>query len=233
METPGANATGRYIANWLEDGEYDLNPYPLRPPNLCRSCPRGSWTYAVTNENEWYKAAFYQGDGTYSRYAHGGNAINNLPPPGDAFSANYDSTGPQPVGSYIHTRNHYGTFDMDGNLSESKDGGYEGPWYGSSWKDDAARTTSDWALQGYGTPVAIRLVSKVPDPVCLIDAEISGAVELTWQSVDGQEYRIVYSSDLINWIPEAEVIIGDGAEMKAYRLQDAARAFFQIELLAD
>ncbi len=71
----------------------------------------------IPSENEWYKAAYYNGGtSTYSLYPNGQNTITTA-------DANYGtSVGVSTdVGSYSGDPSSYGTFDQGGNVWEWND----------------------------------------------------------------------------------------------------------------
>jgi formylglycine-generating enzyme len=110
-----------------EDGAYYLNGATTA---LSRET---DWKWAVTSEDEWYKAAYYKGGGAnagYWDYATSSNAV-----PGrdmaDASGNNanywvYGASYPIDAGTYYTTvagefqnsDSAYGTFDQDGNVLE-------------------------------------------------------------------------------------------------------------------
>ncbi|GDX98019.1 hypothetical protein LBMAG48_04230 [Phycisphaerae bacterium] len=112
------------FANWLHNGQgsgntetgaYTLTPGGISANTITRNA---GWRWAVTSENEWYKAAYHQpasagGDSdNYWLYPTQGNTITTA-------QANYFGNGINntlPVGSYA--ANYYGTFDMGGNVWE-------------------------------------------------------------------------------------------------------------------
>ncbi|MFP4261554.1 MAG: formylglycine-generating enzyme family protein [Opitutales bacterium] len=71
---------------------------------------------AVASENEWYKAAYYDGSGGYFAYPTQSNSITTA-------DANYaKSVGTvTDVGAYAADSSHYGTFDQGGNVWEWND----------------------------------------------------------------------------------------------------------------
>ena len=118
------------FANWLtngqgngdtENGVYDLtNNVPTR--NL-EAWKNGGW--AIASENEWYKAAYYDGD--EDRYFDYATQSDIAPTPelpaGGNNSANYlDINEGSPmltdVGAYVDSGSSYGTFDQGGNVWE-------------------------------------------------------------------------------------------------------------------
>ncbi len=66
---------------------------------------------AIASENEWYKAAYYDGNGGYTQYPWQSNSIT----PSDA---NYGNSTVTDVGTYAAHPSHYGTFDQGGNVWE-------------------------------------------------------------------------------------------------------------------
>ncbi len=112
------------FANWLHNGQgsgdtetgaYTLTPGGISANTITRNA---GWQWAVTSEDEWYKAAFYQpasagGDSdNYWLFTTSSNAVPTT------AQANFGSTigNTTPVGSYA--ANYYGTFDMGGNVWE-------------------------------------------------------------------------------------------------------------------
>lgn len=134
------------FANWLQNGQpigaqgpettetgsYRLTE-PVTPSNpIVRA--RGAH-FVVPNENEWYKAAYYDpATQSYFHYPTGSDAMpGSDAPPGGANSANYyDGTFAKtgsatfvdgtnyltPVGAYSSSPSPFGTFDQGGNVAE-------------------------------------------------------------------------------------------------------------------
>ncbi|MDX2131724.1 MAG: LamG-like jellyroll fold domain-containing protein [Planctomycetota bacterium] len=117
------------FANWLHNGQgsgdtetgaYTLTPDGINNNTVMRNA---GWRWAVTSEDEWYKAAYHQpasaggNADNYWLYPTSSNTapIAGLPPAGQA---NYNNVigNYTPVGSYA--ANYYGTFDMGGNVWE-------------------------------------------------------------------------------------------------------------------
>lgn len=120
------------FANWLhngqpvgpqgplttEDGAYTITVDGMNNNTIERNA---NWTWAVTSENEWYKAGFYQpsDDGgdldSYWRYTTSSNSVTTS-------DANFDVLidYPTPVRSYAP--NYHGVYDIAGNLYEWNEG---------------------------------------------------------------------------------------------------------------
>jgi VCBS repeat-containing protein len=119
-------------ANWLHNGQ----PTGAQGPSTTEA---GAYTfsaqftvgarnagarYFLPNENEWFKAAYYQGgtDAFYWTYpTRSDTAPLAAPPSADDNSANFNnvvSGGVTIVSSYAQTIGYYGTHDQAGNLWE-------------------------------------------------------------------------------------------------------------------
>jgi formylglycine-generating enzyme required for sulfatase activity len=163
------------FANWLNNGQgsgdTETGAYTLTSGGIgANSITRNAgWQWAVTSEDEWYKAAYHQpasagGDSdNYWRYPTQGNTITTA-------QANYNNVigNTRPVGSYA--ANYYGTFDMGGNLFEWNEaiifGSLRG-LRGGSFLDSVTSLRAD--SRSIGTPssendiIGFR-VSQVPGP---------------------------------------------------------------------
>jgi sulfatase modifying factor 1 len=135
------------FANWLHNGQgsgdTETGAYTLTPDGIANNTVTRNpgWRWAVTSEDEWYKAAYYNpATGTYYDYPTGSNTYpTEEPPPGtdmvrgsvNTENAVYDVTD---VGAYDAkpSASPYGTFDQGGNVWEYNEsiynmyGNYEG-----------------------------------------------------------------------------------------------------------
>lgn len=133
------------FANWLHNGQgsgdtetgaYTLTTGGISANTITRNA---GWQWAVTSENEWYKAAYHQ------PASAGGDADNYwlYPTASNSFTAaqaNFFGNGinnTTPVGSYA--ANYYGTFDMGGNVWEWNEA-LEGYYDESSGSSEAGYT---------------------------------------------------------------------------------------------
>jgi formylglycine-generating enzyme len=128
------------FANWLHNGQGAGNtetgaytilggtPTPTNGPSITRNA-NAKWF--LPTENEWYKAAYY--DGASATYYENATASaihpnNNLPSADTGNSANFVSSGDYTtsnfsypytdVGAYTQSASAYGTFDQAGNVYE-------------------------------------------------------------------------------------------------------------------
>ena len=111
------------FSNWLttggtETGVYNLNGTTAPTNNtITRDATAfNNGGVAVASENEWYKAAYYDGNGGYTLYPTQSNSITTA-------DANYNNSGGTvtDVGTYAADPSFYGTFDQGGNAWEWND----------------------------------------------------------------------------------------------------------------
>lgn len=131
------------FANWLHNGQpagaqgagttemgaYTLDGY--QGPDGQWIQRNLDWKWAVTSEDEWYKAAYHKNDGVtgnYWNYPMGSDAIpTNGNPGGDTgnsatfWDGDYTAGDPYwrtPAGTFSLSESPYGTFDQGGNVYE-------------------------------------------------------------------------------------------------------------------
>ena len=147
------------FVNWLENGQPTGMQGPETTEEGAYSISYGDSevrnlgaTFFVPNEDEWYKAAYYDpdgngGEGVYYDYSTSTNATpdNNIPSSDSGNSANhYDgeyTTGNSAypmtdVGAYTLSESSYGTYDQGGNVMECTETlrpGYKRVHRGGSW----------------------------------------------------------------------------------------------------
>ncbi len=117
--------SGAQDASTTEEGAYTLTPAGISANTITRN-PGAVW--AVTSEDEWYKAAHYNPvAGSYYLYATSNNSLPGRDlTDGSGNNANYQGN-PYPiqspyfttvVGEFQNSQSPYGTFDQAGNLRE-------------------------------------------------------------------------------------------------------------------
>ena len=132
--------TGLQVASTTEDGAYYLNG-AITDAALNAVTRKAGWTWAITSEDEWYKAAYHKG-GTSNAYWDYPTSSNTAPgrDMADASGNNANYWGaPYPIdsgkyttvaGEFQNSDSPYGTFDQGGNVFEWNDtivsGAYRG-----------------------------------------------------------------------------------------------------------
>ena len=171
------------FTNWLGNGQgsgdTETGAYTLisgQTSGIVTVNP-GAQVY-IPSENEWYKAAYYNGGtSAYSLYPNGQNTITTA-------DANYNSSGSSDVGSYSGDPGSYGTFDQGGNVWEWNDavisGSSRGMRGGAWWSLDNALSS---ALRDQNIPsteyyvIGFR-VASVPEPTSIILTMVAGGMML-------------------------------------------------------
>ena len=185
------------FANWLgngqgnggtETGAYTLTTSGIANNTITRNA---GWKWAVTSEDEWYKAAYYKGGGTNSGYWDYPTSSDTAPgrdmadAPGN--NANYYmGSGDYPIdsgkyttvaGEFQNSDSPYGTFDQGGNVWEWNEaiiggtyrglrgGSFEGYDYG--YLQASTPTNRDPTDEGEARNIGFR-VSAVPEPSSII-----------------------------------------------------------------
>jgi len=161
--------TGAQGLATMEDGAYYVNG-ATTDAALNAVTHKADWTWAITSEDEWYKAAYYKGGSTSAGYWL-------YPTQSDSITtgkANYNSVGRTTgIGSYAYP-SPYGTFDQGGNVYEWNEallyGAFRGVRGGSfdyGYVDLQAsyRTESD---PTYEVGMVGFRVSAVPEPSSLL-----------------------------------------------------------------
>jgi formylglycine-generating enzyme required for sulfatase activity len=171
------------FANWMnngqgggdtETGSYTLlggAPTPLNAATVARN---GGATIALTNENEWYKAAYYDAvSATYFDYPAGSNTPTTCGGPAatpnraNCQGAVGDLTN---KGSYTGSASPFGTFDQGGNVYEWNEAtiaaalrGIRGGSYFNGGSSLAATSRTSTNASAETSVTGLRLVT-VPEP---------------------------------------------------------------------
>ncbi len=174
--TNGATAGSSYLT-----GFYDFEEYGVSMDAIANAGRDGQVSgYALPTMDEWFKAAYYDGEGGYWKYATQRNDAPTASAPTDApNSANYDGAASNrftETGAYKGSESHYGTFDQNGNVPEILQTQLPGkPRYliyaGGSILDDVTGIGADPALYDSGegedapTHLGFRVVYiDIPEP---------------------------------------------------------------------
>lgn len=184
--------SGTQDATTTEDGAYTLNGYTGTDGRTIQR--NAGWSWAVTSEDEWYKAAYYKGGGTYAGYwlyptqsdsAPGrdladvsGNNANYYDNPYPIQSPYYTTV----AGEFQNSDSAYGTFDQGGNVWEwneavpyiSGDYAYRGLRGGSFYNDGSYLQPASRYGSTYDAPdfehssIGFRVSQVVPEPSSLL-----------------------------------------------------------------
>ncbi len=189
--------TGLQGAGTTETGAYTLNGYHGDDGRTIQRNPDCRW--AITSEDEWYKAAYHKNDGVTGNYwdsPMGGNTMpDNGNPGGDTgnsanfWDGDYTIGSPYwrtPGGFFSLSASPYGTFDQGGNVWEWTEAiVYEEPGQASrGLRGGAFNSYSEflhaaWRAGAHGYPtmetdhIGFR-VAAVPEPASIVMLALVG-----------------------------------------------------------
>ena len=212
------------FSNWLTGGDTESGTYTITGGGansgtiaFPHHSTLGPGHVFLPTEDEWYKAAYYDGGGssTYFKYPTSTDTTpnNNLPFLDTGNSANFEDNGyttgdfyysNTDVGAYSLSTSPYGTFDQGGNVLEwvvrsASSHGLRGGWFGSG---DSGLST--WSYTFTGNPAVETVftgfrvgssvetaVSPVPEPSTYAMAAIGllGLGLMSWQRKGGWRRR--------------------------------------------
>jgi formylglycine-generating enzyme required for sulfatase activity len=193
------------FANWLHNGQptgfqdtgtTETGAYTLKGYNGTdgRTIQRNTgWKWAVTSEDEWYKAAYYNPDtGSYYDYPTNSNNVpsNDLVNPDPGNNANFfDFSGytignpyyRTEVGEFENSGSPYGTFDQGGNVWEWNEAvlydyyrGYRGGAFHVTYPSLLASLRNDALTTSEGSALGFRVI-QVPEPTSMALLALGGA----------------------------------------------------------
>ena len=126
--------TGPQDLDTTEDGAYYLNG-ATSDAALMAVSRESDWKWAITNENEWYKAAYYDpnmnsGAGGYYDYPTRSDAVPSNVLNGNGNNATFKNGGftigspyyRTEAGAHVNSESPYDTFDQGGNVWEWTEG---------------------------------------------------------------------------------------------------------------
>lgn len=171
------------FTNWLNNGQgsadtetgaYTLLGGTATPTNGLTVTRNLGANIFLPSENEWYKAAHYDGlSATYFDYPGGSNTQTACAAPGatpNTANCNFVVGNVTDVGAYTGSASPYGTFDQGGNVYEWNEqivSGSIGGARGGAWDDSASDLgASIWSFPGpwsQGDSIGFR-VASVPEP---------------------------------------------------------------------
>ena len=182
--------TGLQSALTTEDGAYYINGYNGGDGRTIQR--KASWRWALTSEDEWYKAAYYKGgtSNAYWDYPTQCSAptipSNDLVDPDPGNNANFNQTGytlDSPywrtgVGEFEYSGSHYNTYDQGGNVWELNEAVIFISTYvnrglrGGSFLNIGNNMRSSYRTSYYPTTesynAGFRVVQGVPEPSSLV-----------------------------------------------------------------
>ena len=186
--------TGAQGLSTTEDGAYYLNG--ARTDAQLKAVTRETdWKWAITSEDEWFKASYHKNDGAtgnYFKYPTSSNSVpsNVLGTPTDPgnnatfYISNYTIGSPYwmtEVGAHENSDSPYGTFDQGGNVYEWNEAlivssrGLRGGGWGWYYNSLAASDRYSYGSPTYESfDIGFR-VANVPEPGSLI-LIVSGAI---------------------------------------------------------
>ena len=187
--------TGAQGLSTTEDGAYYVNGATISVQFMAVTRKTG-WRWAITSEDEWYKAACYNpGSSSYYDYPTSSNTApgRDLNDVSGNNANSYTGSAPGPIdspyyttvaGEFQNSDSPYGTFDQGGNVWEWNEAILNGPYRGlrggSFGISDAKLRASS---RSYGHPpsedrtVGFR-VSEVPEPAAIMILALGSALML-------------------------------------------------------
>jgi formylglycine-generating enzyme len=183
------------FCNWLTTGQYNQGYYSINgageaTPNAlghdAYAALHGT-TYFIPTEDEWYKAAYYDGNaGVYYDYPTGSNSVpDGIDSAGDTafdavFSDGYNQNHPNSV-TNAGVASPYGTIGQGGNVSERNETLVAGSLRGCSWYGSSEALASSYPSSSNPTDeyysIGFRVASAVPEPGSMV-LLVSGAFGL-------------------------------------------------------
>ncbi|MDR1279232.1 MAG: formylglycine-generating enzyme family protein [Opitutaceae bacterium] len=113
------------FVNWLGTGDTETGVYNLgsvaTPANSAIARDPTAWengAFAIANENEWYKAAYYNGDGTWRTYPTTGDLSLDRANYDSHLSQRFDTVDEDAFDLVGGARSFYGTYHQGGNVWE-------------------------------------------------------------------------------------------------------------------
>ena len=175
------------FSNWLSNGQgnsdTEIGSYNLNGASSGLILPIADAKIRLPSEDEWYKAAYYNGaTSTYSLYSNGQNTITTA-------DANYNNSigASTDVGAYTSDPSSYGTFDQGGNVWEWNDAIISSSsrgLRGGSWDYIGPRDILHSSFRYLNSPsnenagIGFRLASIVPEPTSMLLSMFAGGMML-------------------------------------------------------
>ncbi len=223
------------FANWMsngqgngdtETGSYTLlggTPTPSNANSIVRNLGA---TIVIPNNNEWYKAAYYNpATSTYYLYPTSSNTVPTAErAPGGNNSANYNEAPPQhltDVGAYTGTTSPYGAYDMGGDVVQWTENLLNGSWRslrGDAWAFDSQFMLAPYPIDsavvsinfqptGVSDTVGFRL-AMVPEPSSVVLAALGliGLAAWGWRRKRSRLAALVVLAVLVTFAGDARAV---------------------------
>ena len=183
--------TGPQSTSTTEDGAYYLNGYTGSDGRTIQR--KTGWQWAVTSEDEWYKAAYYKGGTSNAFWDYPMQSdiptipSNDIASPDGGNNANFYQNGSTigvpyrrtNVGEFENSASAYNTFDQGGNVWEFTEAlPYDGEGTrglrGGSFENDTMSLRASLRGASLGPPshragpVGFRIAGAVPEPSSLM-----------------------------------------------------------------
>lgn len=176
--------TGEQVAGITETGAYPLNG-AVTNSEVQAVTRHADWRWAVTSEDEWYKAAYHKNDGVTGNYYLFPTGSDTTPgcdmDDVSGNNANYNEAFPidEPyyttvVGEFQNSASPYGTYDQGGNVSEWNEAVID--TYCRGWRGGSYIFSDDSMQSCYRSDYAVPLVefhhlgfrvSAIPEPATM------------------------------------------------------------------
>jgi hypothetical protein len=199
------------FANWLHNGQgtgdTETGAYTLTPGGITNNTVTRNpgWQWAVTSEDEWYKAAYHMNDGVTGNYWDNPTGSTMVPtsetPPGMDMangSANYYDGGyvdatyyTTECGAYDArpSDSPYGTFDQGGNLWEWNesiidvtDRGIRGGSFVNTFETLRAAFRHDFDPSVEHTGIGFRVSEVIKPGDATLDGCVDGLDYVSWSN---------------------------------------------------
>ncbi|MGD8453336.1 MAG: SUMF1/EgtB/PvdO family nonheme iron enzyme [Phycisphaerae bacterium] len=192
--------TGAQDLSTTEDGAYYLNG-AMSDAELVVVNRESDWRWAITTEDEWYKAAYHKNDGVtgnYFDYPTSSDDVpsNDLVDPDPGNNANFRASGfdftvgppnyRTEVGEFENSSSPYGTFDQGGNMFEWTESLWSdgvddyrgirgGSWFWGEFEMRAMNSRFLAQQSGGSYMIGIRL-STIPEPASFLMLCVAGLI---------------------------------------------------------
>jgi hypothetical protein len=197
--------------NWLTTGDIESGYYSTtnsgtsyQPNALSHDAYAAihGITFFVSTEDEWYKAAYWTGNG-YSDYANGDDEADGVPTEGGATTGwNYNNVNSSPTltrDAALGETEQNGTVNMMGNVWERMEDSLRDITRGGGYSNNESTLRPLYRNGAYSSAseyisVGFRPVVVIPEPTAP-SLMMSGS-DVRWQGESSQNYRLLTTTNL-------------------------------------